>query len=96
MPVTVHLLASPLRGRVDNRPSLELPFVPGETLGSFLERLFGVYPALRRETTDERGQLLYEYQVWHGEEMVRGDGFRRLLADGDAIAFLLPIAGGHT
>lgn len=94
MGVTVHLLASPLRGLVDNRPELELPFVPGETVRALMERLFRSYPTLRREVTDETGQLLFEYQVWHDEEMVRGHGFDRVLNDGDALAFLLPISGG--
>ena len=94
MAVTVHLLASPLRGLVDNRPALELPHVAGETIAELLERLFDAYPALRRETLDEHGRLLYEYQVWYREEMVRDDGFERRLDDGDVLAFLLPIAGG--
>ena len=94
MPVTVDLLASPLRGLVENRPSLELPYVAGETIRAFLERLFQAYPRLRRETTDDRGQLLFEYQIWYEEEMVRGAGFDHVLRDGDALAFLLPISGG--
>ena len=96
MPVTVHLLASPLRGLVDNRPALEMPYIAGETIRAFLERLFRDYPALRRETMDERGELYYEYQIWHEEEMVRGEGFGRLVKDGDQLAFLLPIAGGRS
>jgi len=34
MSVTVQLLASPLRGLVDNRPELELPFMTGETVAA--------------------------------------------------------------
>jgi molybdopterin converting factor small subunit len=94
MGVTVELLASPLRALVDSRAQLTLSFVPGETLGAFLDRRFTAYPGLRRETTGEDGGLRFEYQVWHAEEMVRGDGFRRVLRDGDTVAFLLPISGG--
>jgi len=94
MSVTVQLLASPLRGLVDNRPELELPFMTGETVAALLERLFRAYPTFRPETMDEAGELLYEYQIWHEGEMVRGEGFRRILKDGDTLAFLLPIAGG--
>jgi len=92
--VTLHLLASPLRALVDNRAEIEMPFVEGETVKAFLERLFQAYPALRRETMDEAGELLYEYQIWHDEEMVRDEGFRRVLKNGEVLAFLLPIAGG--
>ena len=94
MAVTVHLLASPLRGLVDNRSALELPHVAGETIAELLARLFDAYPALRREALDEHGRLVFEYQVWYREEMVRDDGFQRRLDDGDVLAFLLPISGG--
>jgi len=94
MPVTVHLLASPLRGLVDNRATLELPSVEGETIAAFLERFFRAYPALRREVIDATGELAFEYQIWHAEAMVRGDGFQRVLKDEDTLAFLLPISGG--
>jgi molybdopterin converting factor small subunit len=94
MGVTVQLLASPLRALVDNRPELTLPFVPGETIAAFLDRLFVAYPGLRKETTREDGELLFEYQVWHAEQMVRGDRFHTVLQDGDTVAFLLPISGG--
>ena len=94
MPVTVHLLASPLRGKVDNRPALELPFVEGETVRAFLEPLFRAYPALRPELVDAAGDLLFEYQIWYADEMVRSEDFDRALKDGDALAFLLPMSGG--
>lgn len=94
MPVTVHLLASPLRGKVDNRATLELPFVEGETVRAFLERLFRAYPALRPEMLDDAGNLLFEYQIWYADEMVRGEGFDCVLKDGDTLAFLLPMSGG--
>lgn len=94
MSVTVQLLASPLRAKAGNRAALELPFVPGEPVAALLERLFQAYPALRPEMLDEAGNLLFEYQIWYEEEMVRGEGFHRVLKDGDTLAFLLPISGG--
>ncbi|MGH7321464.1 MAG: MoaD/ThiS family protein [Candidatus Rokuibacteriota bacterium] len=94
MPITAMLLASPLRGRLDNRPELELPYVAGETVATFLDRLFQRYPMLRSEMMVEARSLLYEYQVWHNEEMVRDDGFERALKDGDTVGLLLPISGG--
>lgn len=94
MPVTVHLLASPLRALVDDRPEIELPYVEGETVETFLNRLFRAYPALRREVADEAGDLRFEYQIWLDEEMMRGEGLHRVLKDRDALAFLLPISGG--
>ncbi len=77
-----------------DRAELELPFVEGETVRAFLERLFRAYPALRPEMMDETGNLLFEYQIWYEDEMVRGEGFQRVLEDGDTLAFLLPISGG--
>ena len=78
MAVRLEILASPLRALVDNRPELELPFVPGETVAAFLDRFFRAYPGFRRATTDEGGRLLYEYQIWHEGHMVRGDGFQQV------------------
>lgn len=94
MAVTVLLLAPPLRGRLGDRSALELPAVAGESVGAFLERLFAAYPVLRQEMVDPAGRVLYEYQVWHNDELVREADLHRPVRDGDTIGLLLPMAGG--
>ena len=64
-------------------------------VGSLIDKLVVTYPQFKEELFDNQGQLDFEYQILvNGKSINSMGGTATPLADGDEVAFLLPLSGG--
>jgi molybdopterin synthase sulfur carrier subunit len=88
-------LPGALRPYADGRAELSVELPEGATVGTLLDRLAAVAPALERRLRDERGGLRRYVNVYLDGDDVRGSGLLATpLHDGAQLLVVPAVAGG--
>lgn len=75
--------------------TLHIPFERGGTVRDFVAALRAAHPAIAEKLIDGAGQLSGEVHVFvQGRNVVWLEGLDTVIADGDEIDLIPPVAGG--
>ena len=92
MPVTVRI-PTPLRAVAKGNANVQ---AKGDTIGDVIGDLEHQFPGLRERLVDESGELRRFINIYVNQEDIRFlDNQATALKDGDEIAIVPAIAGGH-
>ncbi len=82
--------------RIVGRPTVQLSVPPGATVHTVLEELANTHGGLQGCLFDPRtgGLLAYLFVELNGRDIRSLQGLETPVADGDALALLIPVAGG--
>lgn len=88
-------LYATLRDRVGGERAVDVPWSPGETVGTVLRRLIERWPGLDGYILDERGQVQRFVNVFvDGRDIRYLDGLETRLQNDEEISVFPPVAGG--
>ena len=92
MPVTVRI-PTPLRAVAKGNANVQ---AKGDTIGDVIGDLEHQFPGLRERLVDESGELRRFINIYVNQEDIRFlDNQATTLKDGDEVAIVPAIAGGH-
>jgi molybdopterin synthase sulfur carrier subunit len=92
MPVTVRI-PTPLRAVAKGNANVQ---AKGDTIGDVIGDLEHQFPGLRERLVDEAGELRRFINIYVNQEDIRFlDNQATTLKDGDEVAIVPAIAGGH-
>jgi molybdopterin synthase sulfur carrier subunit len=82
--------------RIIGRPAVPLDVAPGATVRTVLEALVAAYDGLQGRLFDAQtgGLMNYLFVEMNGRDIRSLQGLETPVRDGDALAILIPVAGG--
>jgi len=90
--MSINIEISSIFGRYTNN-QLVIP-VKGNTVGECVQDLVGQYPDLKKVLLNEKGNLLYSYEVYINGKSAYPNEMAKPVKDGDKLNIVMLIQGG--